>query len=330
MIMLIPVVVLLALACIFLLVWCFGMRRRLRESLQGATVSRSVGAEESAILRAANERFESHNRRLQSCVDDLQQELAALSYSVSHDLRAPLRSIDGFSQALAEDYGPRLDATAQDYLKRVRTGALHLNRLIDELLEVSRVMWAPLRVEPVDLASLARQVAGELSATDPARRVEWKIPDAIVAQGDPGLLVTTLRQLLGNAWKFSSGRLVAQIGFRAVTSEHGAVVYEVRDNGAGFDMQYAGRLFGLFQRMHAAAEFPGQGMGLAMAQRIIRRHGGRIWAAAETGQGAIFSFTLDLGAEAFTKSVVDLSGLPSSDVSTSDAASLVEPRPSVA
>ena len=327
-----PVVILLVLVVGFLLAWTVSLRRRLREAQTSAAANRSAGTEEAAILQGANVNLSEHNRHLRTRLDEAQQELASLCYSISHDLRAPLRSVSGFSQALAEDYGPRLDPNAQDYLRRVRAGALHINVLIDELLALSQIARAPFRVEPVDLGALAREIARELSASDPTRRAEWNIPPTAPAQGDAALLATALRHLLGNAWKFSAGRPVAHIGFRAVVPEEPAsetgVVYEVRDNGVGFDMQYAGKLFGVFQHMHAAGEFPGQGVGLATVQRIIRRHGGRVWAAAEPGQGAVFSFTLDPRGEA----VVDgktASLMPAPIATPLVGAAVPQPKPSV-
>ena len=328
------VVVVLVLISGFLLTWAVRLRRRL-PAASGVTLNHFPGAEEAASLQEANEGLARQNRRLQDRLDDCQQELASLGYSISHDLRAPLRSIGGFSQALAEDYGPRLDANAQDYLRRVRTSALHLNDLIDELLTLSRIVRAPLRIESVDLSGLAREIAAELQADDPTRRVQWNIPSMIPAQGDPELLATALRHLLGNAWKFTAGRLTAHIGLRVVPPETapgppGAAVYEVRDNGVGFDPRYAGKLFGVFQRMHAAGEFPGKGTGLATVQRIVRRHGGQIWAAAEAGEGAVFSFTLDPALDDLPAREAGNAVPQSVAARVSGPAGTPEPKPSVA
>ena len=316
-----------------LLAWVVSLRRRLRESQSGAAANRSAGREEIAALRERQGTLSKQNRVLQTRLDEAHQELAALSYSISHDLRAPLRSVSGFSQALAEDHGPRLDSNAQDYLRRVRAGALHMNALIDELLALSRILRAPCQVGPVDLSALARKIAGELSASEPGRRVQWNISPGVTARGDAALLTTALRHLLGNAWKFSVGRPVAHIGFRAVeldaASPEAGVAYEVRDNGVGFDTRYAGKLFGVFQHMHAAGEFPGQGVGLATVQRIVRRHGGRIWAAAEPEQGAVFSFTLDPDAAPGSARETAGSTLVQAATPLIDAVEAPQPKPSV-
>ncbi len=267
------------------------LKRQLRKNRHESAADASLETEKSASLQASNDALRGQNARLQARLDDMQQELASLSYSVSHDLRAPLRSINGFSQALSEDYGPRLDAAAQDYLRRVRAGSLHMNALIDELLTLSRTVRAPFHPETLDLSALAWETARALAGTEPGRRVEWLIQPDLTAWGDRALLGAALRHLLGNAWKFTAGRAVAHVGFRAVTDADGAA-YEVRDDGVGFDMQYAGRLFGVFQRMHAAGEFAGHGTGLATVQRIVRRHGGEVRAAAQPGEGATFTFTL--------------------------------------
>ncbi len=228
---------------------------------------------------------------------EAERELASLAYSVSHDLRAPLRGIDGFSQALTEDYGHRLDPTAHDYLRRVRAGAAHMNAMIDDLLSLSRVARAPFRLETVDMSALAREIARDLSATEPVRLVRWDIPANLSATADRTLLAEALRQLLANAWKFTAPRDQAQISLGVLPPDpaHPAgTVYQVRDNGVGFDLQYAGRLFGAFQRMHTADEFPaGRGIGLALVQKIVHRHGGVVWAEASPEQGARFSFTLE-------------------------------------
>ncbi len=219
------------------------------------------------------------------------QELESFSYSVSHDLRAPLRAIDGFSQALLEDSADRLDQAGQDYLRRVRGAAQRMALLIDDLLQLSRVSRAELARAPVDLSALAAGVAAELQARQPERTVEFVIGAGLTAWGDARLLRVALENLLGNAWKFTSRQPAARIEFGAIEQD-GRPAFLVRDNGAGFDMAYAQRLFGAFQRLHSASDFPGTGVGLATVKRIIRRHGGRIWAEAAPGQGATFYFTL--------------------------------------
>jgi PAS domain S-box-containing protein len=224
-------------------------------------------------------------------LDAVNKELEAFSYSVSHDLRAPLRSIDGFSQALIEEYAEQLDDTAADYLRRIRAATQRMGELIDDLLDLSRVTRREMRHEDVDLSVLAATVIGDLTKAQPPRDVEVQIAAGLMGRGDAHLLRVLLENLLGNAWKFTAGQTPARIEFGA-RREDARLVYYVRDNGVGFDMAYAHKLFGAFQRLHAATEFPGTGIGLATVERIVHRHGGRVWAHSEVGQGAIFFFTL--------------------------------------
>mgnify|MGYP000117790133 CR=1 FL=1 len=219
------------------------------------------------------------------------QELEAFSYSVSHDLRAPLRSINGFSQALLEDYGAQLDAAALGYLQRVRGASQHMAVLIDDLLELARVTRSELRRERVDLSTLAKEITADLRKTDPERAAEIVITPALSTAGDARLLRVVLTNLFTNAWKFTRRHPQARIEFGAL-EEDGRVVYFIRDDGAGFNMAYAGKLFSPFQRLHPAAEFEGHGIGLATVQRIISRHGGRVWAEGEVERGATFYFSL--------------------------------------
>jgi PAS domain S-box-containing protein len=219
------------------------------------------------------------------------QELEAFAYSVSHDLRAPLRSIDGFSQVLLEDHGERLEDSGRDALGRVRAAAARMARLIDDLLKLSRVTRAELQRARVDLSEMARGVVAELALSEPDRHVDTRIADGVVVQGDPSLLRLVLENLLGNAFKFTSKTGEARVEF-GVERQNGAQVYYVRDNGAGFDAAYADKLFGAFQRLHSEAEFPGTGIGLATVQRIVHRHGGRVWAEGAVDGGATFRFTL--------------------------------------
>lgn len=221
----------------------------------------------------------------------INKELESFSYSVSHDLRAPLRSIDGFSQALVEDYPDTIDAQGKDYLQRVRAASQRMGQLIDDLLSLARITRSEMRREGVDLSALAQAIAGELQETQSERQVEFVIAQGMVATGDARLLRIVLENLLGNAWKFTGKRPRARIEL-GVTQDDGHRVYFVRDDGAGFDMAYANKIFGAFQRLHAMTEFSGTGIGLATVQRIIHRHGGRIWAEAAVGQGATFYFTL--------------------------------------
>ncbi|MGH7206591.1 MAG: PAS domain S-box protein [Nitrospiraceae bacterium] len=219
------------------------------------------------------------------------KELESFSYSVSHDLRAPLRSIDGFSLALLEDCADKLDAQGKDYLRRVRDATQRMARLIDDLLNLARVTREDMRQERVDLSALARSISADLKKTQPDRKVTFAIAEGIVANGDAHLLRVALENLLGNAWKFTNKRPRTRIEF-GVARQNGTSAYFVRDDGAGFDMTYAGKLFGAFQRLHSNKEFEGTGIGLATVKRVIRRHGGRVWAESKMGKGATFYFTL--------------------------------------
>lgn len=219
------------------------------------------------------------------------KELESFCYSVSHDLRAPLRAIDGFSQALEEDYAAMMDADGKSYLDRVRKATKRMSGLIDDLLELSRIARAELKQQPVDLTQIARLVIEELGHGHPDRKVEWIIATQLPAHGDPRLLRIVLDNLLGNAWKFTRNQPQPRIEF-GMTPKEGKTVYFVRDNGAGFDMNYASKLFGVFQRLHSANEYEGTGVGLANVQRVIHRHGGSVWAEAKVNEGATFYFTL--------------------------------------
>jgi PAS domain S-box-containing protein len=219
------------------------------------------------------------------------KELEAFCYSVSHDLRAPLRGLDGFSQALLEDYGGKLGAEGKHLLQRIRAGTQRMGYLIDGLLNLSRVSRSELHREPVNLSGLANDVADELRERDPQRNVALRIAENLTADGDPQLLRIVLENLLGNAWKYTAKRPQAAIEF-GLSRDNGHSSFFVRDDGVGFDMQYVGKLFTPFQRLHAMNEFPGTGVGLATVQRIIHRHGGRVWAQSEINKGATFHFTL--------------------------------------
>ncbi len=219
------------------------------------------------------------------------KELEAFAYSVSHDLRAPLRAIDGFSQALLEDYAASLDSTGLDYLHRVRTATRRMGQLISDLLKLSRLTRGEMHRERVDLSTLASEVLTDLSTLQPERQADCIIAPGLVVDGDIRLLRVALENLLGNAWKFTSKLPYSRIEF-GQTEIDGERVFFVRDNGAGFDMSYVGKLFGAFQRLHAVTEFEGTGIGLATVQRVIHRHGGRIWAEGQVEQGATFYFTL--------------------------------------
>jgi len=218
------------------------------------------------------------------------QELDAFAYSVSHDLRAPLRSIDGFSQVLLEDAGAQLDEGGRDALRRVRAATQRMGTLIDDLLKLARITRVEMRAEVVDLSGMARDIVNEIQRGAP-REVDVAIAPDLTARGDAPLLRVALENLLRNGWKYTAKQPHPRIEFSSVQA-NGERAFMVRDNGAGFDMKYANKLFGVFQRLHSAAEFEGTGVGLATVRRIITRHGGRIWAEAAVGQGATFYFTL--------------------------------------
>jgi len=245
---------------------------------------------EAAEARAARDLAQTRA----ALVDELERknkELEAFSYSVSHDLRTPLRSIDGFSQALLEDYADVLDAKGKGYLQRVRSAAQRMAELIDDLLDLSRVGRAEMVRAEVDLSQLASRVLADLGKRNPARAVETDVQAGLLVDADIRLMRVALDNLLGNAWKFTARSAHAKVAFGAAEKD-GSVVYFVRDNGAGFNMSYASKLFSPFQRLHSDAEFPGTGIGLATVHRIIDRHGGRVWAEGAVDRGATVYFTL--------------------------------------
>jgi PAS domain S-box-containing protein len=239
-------------------------------------------------------RAEAEVLRARESAEAANRELEAFSYSVAHDLRAPLRGIDGFSNVLLEDYAPALDAQGQHYLRRVRDAAQRMGRLIDSLLALGHVTRVGIRTQRVDLSELARATAGRLKESERDRVVEFAITDGLTEMGDSALLGAAIENLLGNAWKFTRKRPDARIEF-GVDEDAGQTAYFVRDNGVGFDMAFASKLFGVFQRLHTPKEFEGTGIGLATVQRIVRRHGGRVWAEGKVGAGACFHFTLGDG-----------------------------------
>jgi light-regulated signal transduction histidine kinase (bacteriophytochrome) len=265
-----------------------------------------------APLEMAHRGFMEANRALQTLNADLElrirertrrleeanKELESFAYSVSHDLRAPLRAIDGFSQTVLEDCAPLLDDAGRFAIERVRANAVRMGRLIDDMLHLARISHGELSPGPTDLGALARQIVAELREQQPDRNLDVRIAGGLVADVDPDFIRIALANLLSNAFKFTGGQTAPRIDF-ASEMRDGEVVYYVRDNGAGFDMAYAEQVFHPFERLHSQDEFPGTGIGLATVQRVIRRHGGRIWADAAIGRGATFFFTLrsEAGAE---------------------------------
>lgn len=246
-------------------------------------------------LESAGNALRDHGRQLEA----LNQELEAFNYAVAHDLRAPLRSLEGFSQILVEDYGSKLDDEGHQHLQRIRRSAIRMGTLIDDMLRLSRAGRQPFRRERVNLSRIASSIAEELANTNGARTVEFAIAPGLEAAGDSALITIVLHNLLENAWKYSAGRSPARIEFGASTAGDGSRVFFVRDNGCGFDMAYAGKLFAPFQRLHRTEEFEGTGIGLATVKRVVGRHGGRAWIESAVDLGTTAYFTLEgTGADA--------------------------------
>ena len=265
------------------------------QTLEGTLVTASI--RDVTERKRTEEKIHQLNEDLEQRASQLEaanRELEAFSYSVSHDLRAPLRTIDGFSMALLEDFGEQLPDEGRSYLMRIRSAAQRMAQLIDDLLNLSRLSRAPLNPEPTSLSKLAQQILHELQRESPDRMVDISVQPNIMANCDPRLIRAVLENLLNNAWKFTSKQEMAQIEFGTRDDPENGRVYFVHDNGAGFDMAYVNKLFGAFQRLHTNSEFPGIGIGLAIVQRIINRHGGRIWAEGAVDGGATFSFTLSI------------------------------------
>jgi len=245
-------------------------------------------------LKRAQRQIEILNRDLEirnRALETLNKELESFSYAVSHDLRSPLRSIHGFSEALHQRAAAKLSVEEVGWLQKISDAAARMDRLTEDLLRLSRITRSELKREPLDLGMLAREIAHELRHSDPSRDVIFALADSLETRADPVLMRVALSNLLGNAWKYTGRQPQALISFGKEQREH-CDVYCVRDNGAGFDMAYASKLFAPFQRLHSAREFPGSGVGLACVARVIHKHGGRIWADAKTGEGAAFFFTI--------------------------------------
>ncbi|MEO8122421.1 MAG: ATP-binding protein [Burkholderiales bacterium] len=284
------------------------LRARLPEGV-GSRAAQAFG-EPAAAANVANAAWGVHAQRVE--LDGAAQPLWVLSltqaraaepvptdhesfgYTVSHDLRAPIRVVEGFTKILKEDYGHHLDRIGNDHLDRVLGAAARMNSMIDALLTLSQLSSRPLARQPVNLSQLASYVADDLRRQSPERQVGVHIEDGLLTQGDPTLLRVVLENLLGNAWKYTAKKPDAQIWFEREVND-GQTAFCVRDNGAGFDMRFADRLFGVFQRLHSANDFQGTGVGLASVQRIVRRHGGEIWAESEVQRGSSFHFTLSSG-----------------------------------
>jgi light-regulated signal transduction histidine kinase (bacteriophytochrome) len=257
------------------------------ENLEQEMVQRKEAEE---VAHRLNSELEQRVRERTAQHEVVNKELESFSYSISHDLRAPLRAIDGFSQALLEDYGENFDDTAKSYLDRVRKATHNMGRLIDDVLKLSRVTQLAICRETVDVSGMVTEISDKLQKSNHDREVEVVIEKGVLVNGDPHLIQIVIENLMENAWKFTSRTDNPKIELGTVINE-GTMVCFIRDNGAGFDMTYGNKLFGAFQRLHSSEDFPGTGIGLATVQRVVNRHGGQVWAEAEVGKGATFYFT---------------------------------------
>jgi PAS domain S-box-containing protein len=247
----------------------------------------------TAEIQALNESLEQRVQQRTLYLERANKQLTAFTYSVAHDLRTPLRGINGFAEALVEEYGDRLEETGRGYAGRIQAASGRMSTVLDDLLHLSWVSRAGMKLQDTDLSAEVSVICDGLRARDPDRHVRMTVQDGVHATADPTLIRTALEKLLENAWKFTAGRADATIEFATTEADEAPLACYVRDNGAGFDPAYADKLFQPFQRLHGAGEFPGAGIGLASLQRIIDRHGGRVWAEGAVGCGATFYFTLD-------------------------------------
>lgn len=269
------------------------MRDENNETFAGVLMTQDITERRRAEdeVRRLNTELEQRVFERTAELEAVNKELEAFSYLVSHDLRSPLRAIDGFSQALLEDYNDALDDTGRDLLHRVRAACQRIGQLIDVMIELSRVTRTEMNMADIDLSEMVREIAADLKSEEPERSMEFSIQSGIKDRGDERLIRVASQNLIGNAWNFTTKKSQARIEF-GCANEGNTTEYYIRDNGAGFDMIYADKLFGAFQRLHGSDEFAGTGIGLATVQRVIRRHGGSIRAEAAVNQGAIFYFTL--------------------------------------
>jgi signal transduction histidine kinase len=275
-----------ALVLVALLAWRLGFgagRRQARQEFRAKRAESELDSTSQIMVKAPASR--------PAEPEDKQDDAAVMSYALSHDLRAPLRVIEGFARILKEDYGRQLDRIGNDHLDRLLGASARMHTMIEGMLSLARLSAQPLNRKPVSLSQLALDIVGELQSINPGRQVSVQVTPDLDVDADPVLLRRLLENLLGNAWKYSSRTEQARVQLR-MALQGSKKVYEVCDNGAGFDMRSAGRLFGLFQRLHGQSDFPGTGLGLASAQRIVTLHGGKIWAESSPGKGASFYFTL--------------------------------------